>query len=36
MFFLNMQNMKINAMQFNIEPFKVQKDKLKNAPHKAC
>ncbi len=24
-----MQNMKINAMQFNIEPCKVPKDKLK-------
>jgi hypothetical protein len=31
-----MQNMKINAMQFNIEPCKMQKEKLKNAPNKTC
>jgi hypothetical protein len=31
-----MQNMKIIAMQFNIKPCKVQKDKLKNAPNNAC
>ncbi len=31
-----MQNIIINGMQFNIEPCKVPKDKLKNAPNKAC